>query len=211
MRTQQIVIPCMGKLVTFEGIDRAGKSSVVTQLTGVLHDCKVPIITCGELQSPIAPALREMLRKGSSPFLKTYLFACDRAWTYEAECLPALRRGDLVLWDRYADSAIVYRTVELSRAPSEIDLEFVKEINRPFMRPHLTIYIDVSEDTSMERARLAGVSGPYAREFLEQARAQYLNLASIKQYSVISGERPLNTVVADTAQTIREQFKELFP
>jgi dTMP kinase len=199
----------LGKLVAFEGIDRAGKSSVIMCMTGLLHGCNVPIVICGELRSPIAPSLREMLRRGSSAFLKTYFFATDRAWAYETECLPALKRGELVLWDRYVDSAIIYRTVELLRSASVIDLDFVKEINRPFPRPDLTIYIDISVETSLKRARVAGVGEPYSREFLEEVRNQYLRLASSKEYFIINGEKPLDTVAAEVSHVIRQHLKEL--
>jgi thymidylate kinase len=84
-----------GKLIAFEGIDRAGKSSLVARLPDMLADCTVPVVICGELRSPIACMLRRMLRTGGSAFLKTFFFASDRAWTYEKRCLPALNRGEL--------------------------------------------------------------------------------------------------------------------
>jgi len=176
----------------------------------LLRDCNVPLVICGELRSPFAHLLRDMLRKGSSAFLKTYLFAADRAWSYEAECVPALIRGELVLWDRYVDSAIVYRAVELTRSASLIDLDFVRDINRPFARPDLTIYLDISVHTSLERARAMGSSEPYNREFLEEVRIQYLNIARERGYSIIDGQRPVDIVAAEVSQVIRQRFGELF-
>jgi dTMP kinase len=210
MRSQNAMIGYTGKLVAFEGIDRAGKSSVIMRMTNLLHGCHMPIMTCGELRSPIAPLLRDMLCTGSSAFLKTYFFASDRAWAYETECLPALKRGALVLWDRYVDSAVIYRTVELSKSASEIDLDFVKEINRPFPKPDLTIYIDIPVGTSLERARAAGVSEPYNQDFLESVRDQYLQLVSSKKYFIINGENPLDTVAVEASHAIRQHLKELF-
>jgi len=201
---------CKGKLIAFEGIDRAGKTSVIERLPDQLGDCRVSIVRTGELRSPIAQAIRKMVNQQATAFLKTYFFASDRAWAYEAECLPALRRGDLVLWDRYVDSAIVYRTVELSRMRSRINLGFVKAINRPFKKADLTIYIDISEDVSAERARRAGAPALYDLEFLGEVRTQYLDLASRDKYCIINGERPIEEVVTEVAQIIRDEFKELF-
>lgn len=200
-----------GKLVTVEGIDRAGKSSIIHSVPSLLQDCTVPVTVCSELQSPIAPLIHEMLRRGCSAFLKTFLFATDRAWIYEVESLPALERGDLILWDRYVDTAIVYRSVELSRSASLIDMEFVSEINSPFPLPDLTILIDISADTSADRARLAGSKETYSQEFLELARAEYLKLAAQNRYCIINGERSFDDVTSDVAQAIKTQFKELFP
>jgi len=212
MCTQKAVVSYKGKLIAFEGIDRAGKSSVIRRLPDLLSGCNVPIVLCGEFQSPFTPIIRDLVHRGSSPFLKTFLFAADRAWTYERECLPALKRGELVLWDRYVDSAIVYRSVEFSRSPSDIDidLDFVKDINRLFVRPDLTIYIDITVEISKERARLAGTREPYSPEFLENVRAEYLKVASLEEYVIINGERPLDVVVSEVGQVIRQRFGELF-
>lgn len=214
MCTQKTVVGYKGKgkLIAFEGIDRAGKSSIIKRLPDLLDGCNVPIAICGEFQSPFAPIMRDLLHGGSSPFLKTFLFAADRAWTYERDCLPALKRGELVLWDRYVDSAIVYRSVEFSRSPSDIDidLDFVKDINRLFVRPDLTICIDITAETSQERARLAGTGEPYSPEFLENVRTEYLRVASTEEYVIINGERPLDAVVSEVGQVIRQRFEELF-
>lgn len=199
-----------GKLVAFEGIDHAGKSSIIERLKSSLDDCNVLVTICGELSSPIASTLRELLHKGGSPFLKTFLFACDRAWSYERVGLPALEAGGLVLWDRYVDSAIVYRSVELSNNPSRIDLHFVKDINRPFREADLTIYIDIGVETASKRAKLAGKKKHYSLEFLEKIRAEYLRLASEKGYCIIDGEPSLDIVAEQTGRVIRKYLKELF-
>lgn len=199
-----------GKLITFEGLDRAGKSSTVQGLLTTLKDCKAPIIACGELYSPIGSILRDLLWKGTSPFIKTFMFAADRAWTYENICLPTMQKGGIVLWDRYVDTAIVYRTVDLSRAPSEVDLEFVQEINKPFMRPDLIFYIDISEEVSETRARLIGQPEPYDKQFLREVGIEYKRLAASRGYTFVNGERPLVEVVNEIAEIIRSQFKEFF-
>jgi len=200
-----------GRLVTVEGIDRAGKSSVLKGLTSLLRDyCRVPIVLCGELCSPLAPIIHDMLQKGSSAFLKTFLFASDRAWTYEAECLPALRRGELVLWDRYVDSAIAYRATELSKSVSLIDLDFVREINRPFVKPDLVICIDISVEVSIQRARSVGSREPYDRAFLEMVRAEYQKLSSQGEYCIINGEQPIDDVRLAVAKAIQTRLKDLF-
>lgn len=202
--------PYSGKLVAFEGIDRAGKTSVISMLVNLLTDCKVPIEAYGELQSPVAPILRDILRSKGSPALKTFLFAADRAWVYEEKCLPALQSGKLVLWDRYVDSAIVYRTVEFANMPSYIDMNFVRLINEPFVVPDLSIYIDVTVQVSEERAKLAGTKEPYSTEFLEQVRREYQTLALERNYQIIDGMQPVERVVSAVVNVIRENLQELF-
>src|SRR4029079_17504246 len=84
--------------------------------------------------------------------------------------------GSIVLWDRYVDSAIVYRRVEMVE-PTLIDGRFVRSINRPFKPADFTILLDLSVATAQERLRGAGRHEPYSTEFLEAVRAEYLRLA----------------------------------
>jgi len=199
-----------GKLIAFEGIDRAGKSSVIQVVRDLLSDSKVPIRLCGEKQSPLVSLLGSDELREMSMLMKTYLFATDRAWTYEKSCLPSLRLGELVIWDRYVDSAIVYRTVEITLKPSEINLEFVEKINEPFLRPHLTILIDVSPEITETRTTKDSAPEPYDRDFLAAVRKEYLKRAEAENYKIVNGERPIDLVAKEISSYIRNEFKEMF-
>ena len=199
-----------GKLITFEGIDGAGKTSIVRELPAYLSACRVPILICGERRSPFSNLLCNSELKGMSAFLKTYLFAADRAWTYEKECLPALKSGSLVLWDRYVDSALAYRAVELLLKPETLDLNFVELINRPFRLADVTFFVDVSISISETRTRKNSSANPYATEFLRRVRIEYERLAQQRGYVTINGEPPLELVAKNVALEIKRRFKELF-
>jgi len=148
--------------------------------------------------------------KSMIAFLKTYLFAADRAWTYERECFPALKRGCLVLWDRYVDSALAYRAVELAMKKEQLDLEFVKTINKPFRTPDLIFLIDISLRTYEERNHGRAGTSPYATEFLRNVRKEYKRLARQRAYIIVDGERPLSTVADEIVSHIKGRFEELF-
>jgi dTMP kinase len=208
MLTQEDSI--QGKLVTFEGIDGAGKTSIVSRLPPALRLCKVPILICGERRSPFADILANKELRSMSAFLKTYLFAADRAWAYEKECLPALKRGALVLWDRYVDSALVYRSAELALKKEAVDLEFVRQINRPFRQADLTFYIRISIETSEKRTRSAAASSPYKTEFLTRVLAEYERLIEERGYVAVDGEKLPDLVIQEVADHIRRTFLDLF-
>lgn len=199
-----------GKLVVFEGIDGSGKSSILSMLPNLLSCCQVPIIVSGERRSPLAPFLSGEMLRTYSPFLKTYLFAADRAWAYDRECLPALRSGGLVLWDRYVDSAIVYRSVEFQLRRSGLDLEFVRNLNSPFIRPSITFFIDITVEVSLLRTANAKRTELYDAGFLRQVRLEYLALAAERGYIIISGERPILSVAQEVTSVIKDRFKEMF-
>jgi len=199
-----------GKLVAFEGIDNAGKSTILSVLRSHLNDCRVRIVTCEERQSPIACLLNDNAIRDLSPAIKTYLFAADRAWTYERFCLPALQKGNLVLWDRYVDSAVAYRSVEFRKRPSFIDLPFVHRINQPFRAADLTFYVDIPVETSVARARKDGASEPYRPDFLKQVRLKYLELSAKKGYIIINGKAPARSSAKKIAKQLHARLPEMF-
>lgn len=201
-----------GKLVTFEGIDGAGKSSLVQALRSLLIDCRVPLVVCGERCSAISSLIQDSRLGTLTPFEKVYLFAADRALTYSRELIPALQRGSLVLWDRYVDSALVYREVEFKRTDSSFGVEFVQMINQPFRCPDLAFYIDISAETATRRGCSSGSQQPYDEEFLAEVREAYRRLVISKpHYISVDGERPLDNVAADVFAAIKGRFIDLFP
>lgn len=200
-----------GTLITLEGIDLAGKTTVIELLVPMLTRlCTVPVVHCGELRSPIAAILVEMLNTGASPFVKTFMFAADRAWTYEHMFLPAFEQGSLIIWDRYVDSAIVYRAAELEESKSLIDLDFVEAINQPFLTPDLTVYIDIDVNTSFVRGRNTGGHIPYTRDILERVGEQYMLLRTKRNYRIVDGKQPLSELALEIFDLIQKEFPVLF-
>jgi dTMP kinase len=195
-----------GALVAIEGIDRAGKSSVLERLPALLEGLRPSVAATGELRSPIGPFIRENLDTMSA-LQKTYLFAADRAWTYEREATPGLERGDLVVWDRYVASALAYRNVEVR--PTDVGLlRLVGEINRPFPEPDLTIWIDITVDTSIRRAG-QGEQQLYGADFLRAVREEYRRRADEAKWVRIDGEAPPIEVAQEAAREIRIMLERL--
>jgi dTMP kinase len=198
-----------GRLVAIEGIDRAGKSSLLHRMPSALPDCRVPLELCSEFQSPLRDVFRDALG-ALSPFQKTYLFAADRAWTYEGTCLPALEEGRLVLWDRYVASALAYRSVELGREETQLQLDDVRAINRPFRGPDLTLLIEISVETSVARAAAAGRPEPYSAAFLHDVSEAYRTMAVAEGWAILDGEAGEEMTATAAATAIRGAFPELF-
>jgi len=199
-----------GKLIALEGIDCAGKSNIIKGISKYLPKCKTDITVLGEFFSPLKDLTKKTLVENGSPFIKTYLFATDRAWTYENLCLPALEHGNIVFWDRYVDSALVYRKVELQKRKSIIDFDFVISINHPFVRADLTLYIDISTSTSLKRAKMSSRCGPYSLAFLNSVRKEYRKLINNNDFLLIDGEKDLDCVQREISLIIRNRFKDLF-
>jgi dTMP kinase len=99
-------------LVTFEGIDGAGKTTQVELLKAFLEEQGRTVVVAREPgATPVGERIRELLLDGASISARTEasLFAAARAELVEQVVLPALERGEDVIVDRYLDSSLAYQ------------------------------------------------------------------------------------------------------
>jgi len=189
-------------LIAIEGIDGAGKSTLIQRLKSRLPSDKY--IFCSEFQSPIKDNVKALLHEDATFFLKTYFFAADRAWTYKKIALPAIEAGRIVIWDRYVDSALAYRFAELDNADI-INFNFVKEINKPFRKADITIYLKMPAENSAERAASAGRKEPYNMAFLKQVGQYYDNVARRNSsYRIVDATKTENEITDEVIAIITQ-------
>jgi len=178
-----------GLLVALEGIDNAGKTSHITRLAEYYQRQGSEVLTTKELTSPIGPFIWEGLyAKNLTAFLKTYLFATDRAIRYERFVLPALQNGNLVLADRWNVSAYIYRGLE------GYDLRFVKAVNSKIPQADLTIVLDLPVKLSLKRGEEAKKPCPYTAEQLERARKLYGDYVRTTKSPIVDATQPFGTI-----------------
>lgn len=89
-------------------------------------------------------ALRE--NPPASPAALQLLFCADRAHHLEHLIRPALRKGKVVVSDRYLHSTLAYGDA------LGLDVSWLKAVNKPFESPHLTIFL--LPDLKVSLARL---------------------------------------------------------
>ena len=117
------------------------------------------------------PATGEM-----SPRAEALLYAADKAQHIYAVVQPALRRGAVVVCDRYVDSMLAYQGAGRVLALDEV--EQVARWATGDLRPHLTVVLDtelaeaVHAKADLDRLEAAG------EVFHERARQFFLELAA---------------------------------
>lgn len=156
-----------GFLVAVEGIDGAGKSSVLRNLAQFGGQLGWEIVQSREpTLGPWGRRLRESAREGRLSLEEELdLFVKDRREHVEAVIAPGLARGAMVLLDRYYLSTAAYQGARGA------DPEAVLALNEAFApQPHLALLLDLSPDVSLQRVRSRGVA-PDAFETLEQLQA----------------------------------------
>ena len=119
-----------GKLIAFEGIDGAGKTTQAHLLTVFLNNWGQEAEVHHEPNySRWGNMLRKALREGRrfSPEEELELFIMDRKYDVEHHILPDLNLGKTVIMDRY-----FYATAAYQGARGKISPEEILRINREF-------------------------------------------------------------------------------
>jgi dTMP kinase len=96
--------------VTFEGIDRSGKTTQARLLAKALGDDALAVREPGG--TPAGERIRELVKDPAvelSPIAETLLFGAARAELVEGVIRPALAGGKIVISDRYSDSTVAYQ------------------------------------------------------------------------------------------------------
>lgn len=179
-----------GKLVALEGIDNVGKSSHIDRLERRLTANQIEVVTTKELTTKVGSVVWDYLRTGDfSSHMKALLFAADRVERVEKQVMPAINAGRLVIADRWALSAMVYRFVE------GFDTEYVSAVNSLTLQPDLTFLLDISGAMSIQRRNLTQKPEAYSEDFLNRARNHYLELAKgDPKVIVIDGSQPFMNI-----------------
>lgn len=190
--------------VTIEGIEGAGKSTLINKLAEHCQQCGLPpLITREPGGIALGRKLRSILldlRTGAlSPTSELFLFMADRAQHVEELIRPALEAGNVVFCDRYMDSTIAYQGY--GRGENIDSLKMVNCLATGGLEPDLTFLLDLPVQIGLERAgrrnREEGTvisEGRFDSEsvrFHEKVREGYLALAR---------ENPQRMVVIDATQ-----------
>ena len=199
-----------GKLISFEGIDRSGKSlqagRLAEWLEGRGHTC---LLTCEPGASELGKRLRELLLDKSlprQPLTCALLFAADRHEHVKTLIEPALAAGKWVVSDRFCDSMLAYQGGQGIDLPTLVRLN---EIACQGLRPDLTVLLQISPGTSRQRR---GSSDYFDREgdYLQQVAANYGRLAEKEpeRFAVIDSEQQPARVAELVQQAVAERLPE---
>jgi dTMP kinase len=145
----------LGRFITFEGGEGAGKSTQLKRLVARLQAAGHEVVATREPGgSPGAESIRELVLKGSadrwSPVTETLLMYAARRDHVERVIRPALERGAWVVCDRFADSTRAYQG-----AAGGVDPAFIAAMETYVLertRPDLTLIFDMPVEVGLQRA-----------------------------------------------------------
>jgi len=189
-----------GFLISLEGGEGAGKSTVLNALRDCLVEHDFEVVTTRE---PGGTAAGEMIRQVLlNPELKLFsetellLMFAARAQLVRELIQPSMVRGAAVISDRFTDASFAYqgggRGLEMGR---------IAELERwaAAIKPNLTFLLDVSVQQGLERARSRGGEPDRIErereDFFERVRITYLSRAK---------NEPDRFIVIDASQSPEE-------
>lgn len=143
-----------GLLVSLEGPDGAGKSSVLEALVPILEENGHQVVTTREPGGvPISEAIREVIldQKNTEMDGKTelLLYIASRRQHLIEKVLPALESGKLVIMDRFIDSSVAYQG--FGRGLSVSDIEWLNRFATDGLKPDVTLYFDLDVEEGLAR------------------------------------------------------------
>ena len=188
----------LGLFVSFEGIDRSGKTTQARLLCEALGDSAVYVREPGG--TLVGERVRELLKDPGADIggeAEALLFAAARAELVTRIIRPALARGRVVVSDRYLDSSLAYQG-----SARGLGTEEVARLNRwatGGLVPDLTILLWLSPEAADERAGDRDRFEAEGRALQREVAEAYARLAEAEpdRWRTVAADRPPEEVHAD--------------
>jgi len=201
-----------GKLITLEGGEGAGKSTVLAALRELLVARGVDVIVTREPGgTPAGEAIRTVLldpaKKGLCAEAELLLMFAARAQLVREVIQPALAEGRWVLSDRFTDASYAYQGGGRGQPENRIaDLEHWAAAG---VTPDLTLLLDLAVADGMKRANGRGAADRIEMEnadFFERVRASYRARAKAQpaRFRVIDASQSLQEVLGQARRAVGE-------
>ncbi len=177
-----------GRLITIEGVDGTGKTTLATALLGRLTDHGVDARLMREPGGvETSERIRELVKDPEltvGPRAEALLYAAARAQLVDQALLPVLESGAWVLLDRFVDSSLAYQGVGRG-----LGVDAVRDLNRfatAGLTPDRTLLLSLDSQLARARASDRGAAAGEAPdrleregdEFFVRIREAYLSLAA---------------------------------
>ena len=196
-----------GILISFEGIEKVGKTTQIGRLSAWLG---AQGFTPRVLREPGGTMLGESLRslllhsgEIKNPEAELLLFAAARAELVTEVIRPSLSRGEIVILDRFADSSVAYQGFGRG-----IDVKWIRILNQHVtegLRPDITFLLQGPSfyhgDDNIEKS---------GQEFFQRVEAGYNTMVAEdpSRWHVIPSARPIDEVAKVIQSVVKSYLVE---
>jgi dTMP kinase len=201
-----------GRLITIEGLDGAGKSTLADALR---YEIAARALRVELLREPGGVELSERIRAlvkdpslAVSPRAEALLYAAARAQLVAERLEPLLEEGTVVLLDRFVDSSLAYQG-----AGRSLGVEQVRMINlfaTGPLEPDRTLLLRISPEAGRARQRERALAPDRlereGEDFFTAIASAYDDLArdEPRRVRVIDAEQPPEQVLGDALAAVQD-------
>lgn len=198
-----------GLFVTFEGIDRSGKTTQARLLADALGDEAVAVRDPGGTE--VGETLRKLLKRQDTNIgsrTEALLFAAARAESAEKVIRPSLQDGLVVISDRYIDSTLAYQGA--GRSLGIEPLAGVNEWGTDGLTPDLTVLLQLPPAAAAARAGDEDRFEAEGAGLQERVRIAYEELAAgdPERWRPVDATRSPEAIHADVLALVRTAREE---
>jgi dTMP kinase len=203
--------------ITFEGIDYSGKSTQAKLLHGYFRKNKIKSILVRE---PGGTKISEKIRKillnrehlEMLPLTEFFLFSASRAQLVNEVIKPNLKRGVIVICDRYYDSSSAYQGYG-----GKLDVKKVFEVNdfaTSGLTPDFTFFVSIPPQKAFKRAvekhKLDRIENK-TLSFYERVNEGFKKIAvkNKKRFVIVDGSQTVDEIHSKIIQIVNKKFKLL--
>jgi len=198
--------------ITFEGVEGSGKTTQIQRLKRYLtrkgFSCKVTREPGGP---PISEKIRKILldpnHRKLTPFSELLLYEAARAQHINEVIKPLLKKGIIVLCDRFNDATLAYQGYG-----RKIDLTLIEKLNHlasQGVKPNLTFLLDCPSDLGLKRALQRNrISRNEKEGRFEKEKIQFHHQVR-KGYLAIARKEPQRVRVIDTRAGEDKVFEKI--
>jgi len=175
-------------LVCLEGIDGSGTSTQARRLEKRLRESGVRrrVIHFPDYETPVGRLIKAFFLQRIYFDARgvRLLFTANR-WERVSQIERALRRGAVVILDRYSSSNIAYGVAD------DLEKRWLEDIESGLPQPSLTILIDIPPREALKRKGRVKKLDRYEKnvKYIERVRSAYLDLAKEKGWKMVNGTR----------------------
>ncbi len=202
----------MSLFITFEGVEGSGKTTQIRRLKRYLvrkgFACKVTREPGGP---PISEKIRKILldpqNRKLTPLSEFLLYEASRAQHVEEVIKPLLKKGTIVLCDRFNDATLAYQGYG-----RKIDLHLIRTLNRlasQGIKPDLTFLLDCPSDLGLKRALQRNRMSKNEREGRFEKEKIPFHHRVRKGYLEIAKKEPHRVKVIDTRAGEEKVFEKI--
>lgn len=190
-----------GKIIVFEGIDKAGKTTQAKLLEKKLGS-KCVRIDFPDYSTPVGKEIKQFLdgKRNYPDEVKMMLLSANR-WEKKGEIEKMASKGTTVIMNRYYQSNLVYG---ISKG---LKLDWLLSLDKGLPKADLVIVIDIRPKTLVSRSKNVVDTFEKDLELIRRVKKNYRILANKFNWRIVEGEKSVDEVHGQVLRIVRKFVK----